>query len=60
MGMTNDNNTNDRISPEALQASLDRRLAALRETPAIIMPDRKARRLPPRNRRTSVPHRSIR
>ena len=46
--------------PINMTASIDRRIADLRATPAPIMPDRKARRLPPRSRRNSVPHRAIR
>lgn len=46
--------------PINMTASIDRRLAELRATPPIIMPGRKARRLPPKTRRNSVPHRSIR
>jgi hypothetical protein len=50
---------NEPISPAALRASQDRRLAALRATPAPIMPA-VIRRPPPKARRNSVPHRAIR
>ncbi len=52
-------NNNDRIDPAALRASQDRRLAELRNI-TTIMPDRPTRKLPPRSRRNSVPHRDIR
>lgn len=46
--------------PINMTPSIDKRIAALRATPAIVMPSRPARRLPPKNRRNSVPHRAIR
>lgn len=52
--------TNTPNDPITMTDTIARRLADLRNTPAIIMPDRKARRLPPKNRRNSVPHRAIR
>lgn len=51
---------NEPINPDALRASLERRLAILRSTPAPIMPTAPIRRPAPRPRRNSVPHRSIR
>ena len=50
---------NEPINLTALRASQDRRLADLRST-TTVMPDRPARRLPPKTRRNSVPHRAIR
>lgn len=44
----------------AMISATDRRLADLRATPPPVMPDRPARRLPPKSRRNSVRHRSIR
>jgi hypothetical protein len=46
--------------PINMTATNDRRLAALRDAPKMIMPDRPARRLPPKSRRNSVRHRAIR
>lgn len=54
--MTNDTN------PKALSdmTPLERRMLFSAAKPEVVMPDRPARRLPPKSRRTSVRHRSIR
>lgn len=46
--------------PINMTASIERRIAALRDTPAIVMPDRPARRLPPRPRNRYRRRRTIR
>lgn len=46
--------------PINMTATNDRRILELRNMTPFVMPDRKARRLPPKNRRHSVKHRAIR
>jgi hypothetical protein len=58
--MTNNDPEKNEDLTAAMIATNERRLAELRATPPIIMPDRKARRDIRRNRRHSVRHRSIR
>ena len=57
MGMTN----TDRPAPDFSKMTPLERIAYFSAaTPTINMPDRPARRLPPRSRRNSVKHRAIR
>lgn len=51
---------NEPTAPINMTASIDRRIADLRATPAPIMPTAPIRRPAPRRRRNSVPHRAIR